>query len=245
MRPRHVVFATVIISSAAAGSASAAFIDPPDWDRPSSDAEAQGGLNTYQEWDVFESPAGPNDPDVAEVNPNAGAGPNAGKANLYDTSGQSFVPGSGNIYSPTAATLLDADIPGFGLGGGYETAVMFQLRTQGSEVNYGTVRLTYNDGVADRTIGYTDRDELERVALGGFGGSRVDTLFQFLVPFSPSTFKIEFDAAGSSMSTDRVAVDTNTVAVPEPASLGLVGGVAGLLLVRRRRRRPADAPTAA
>ena len=228
--------AAAAVTSAGARHAAAAFVTPSDWVRPSSDAGATASLTTYQEWNSFTSPAGPNDPDVAEVNPNAGTGPNPSKANLYDTSGASFVPGSGNIYSPSAATLLDADVPSFGLGATHTTAVLFQVRTLGSELDYDSVRLTYNDGTANRTITYDgDREELARAALGGFGGSQVDSLFRFEVPFSPATFKIEFDAAGSSMSTDRVAVDTFTAAVPEPASLG-VAAAAGLLLVRRRRR---------
>lgn len=243
MRPSHVVLAAAVASLTGVGYAPAAFIEPTEWTRPSTDAEALADLTTYQEWNAFSSPGGPNDPDVAEVNPNPGTGPNPSKANVYDTSGSSFVTGSGNIYSPSAATLMDADIPSYGLGDGYETSVFFQLRTLGSEVDYDTVRLTYSDGANDHTISYASYEELARVPLGGFGGSRVDSLFRFEAPFSPSTFKIEFDAAGSSMSTDRVAVDTNTVAVPEPASLGVLG-LAGLVLARRRRRGASTPATA-
>jgi hypothetical protein len=230
----QVFVAAALISFAGLRQASAAFVPPTEWTRPTNDAEAQNIRATYQEWNAFTSPRGPNDPDVADVNPNPGVGPNPSKANLYDTSGQSLITSGGNIYSPTAATLLDVDVPDYGLGGGYRTSVMFQLRTLGSEVNDETVRLSFNDG-ADRTIPYASRQELARVPLGGFGGSQVDTLFRFDVPFSPSAFKIEFDSAGSSMSTDRVAVDTFTTTVPEPASLTALG-VAGLLLGRRRRK---------
>lgn len=233
MRRKLVLVAASFLALAGSRPAPAAFVTPTVWTRPSNDLEAQAGRTTYQEWNVFTSPGGPNDPDGGEVNPNPGTGPNAGKANVYDTSGGSFITGSGNIYSPAVATLLDAEVPSYGLGGAYSTSVLFQLRTLGNEVNYDTVRLTYNDG-ADHTIAYSLRQELARVGLGGFGGSQVDTLFSFEIPFSPSTFKIEFDAAGSSMSVDGVAVDTFTAAVPEPASLSLLG-VAGFFLARRRR----------
>lgn len=216
-----------------AGSASAAFVTPTDWTRPSNDAAAASARTTYQEWNVFTSPGGPNDPDVAEINPNVGAGPNPSKANVYDTSGGSFVTGGGNIYSFSVATLNDADVPSYGLGATGTTDVLFQVRTLGTELDYANVRLVYNDGTTNQTVAFTERQELERVSLGGFGGTQVDTLFRFDIPYSPSTFKIEFDASGSSMSTDRVSADTLT-SVPEPASFAMLAA-GGLLALRRRR----------
>ena len=219
-------------------AANAAFVTPEQWTRPTSEAEAVAGRTTYQEWNVFASPGGPNDPDVAEWNPNAGAGPNAGKANLFDSSGASFVTGGGNIYSPSAALALDADVPSFGLGAEYRTTVLFQVRSLGSELDYDTVRLTYADGGGtSQTISADSRRELARVQLGGFGGAQVDTLFAFEVPFSPASFKIEFDGAESSVSLDAVAVDTLTSVVPEPGALALGFGGAALLMARSRRPR--------
>lgn len=225
------IFAGAIVLTG--GAASAAFVTPTDWTRPINDAVAASTRTTYQEWNVFTSTAGPNDPDVAEVNPDLGTGPNPSKANVYDTSGGSFVTGGGNIYSFAVATLNDADVPSYGLGASATTEVLFQVRTLGTELDYNNVRLDYNDGTTDQTISFTERQELERVTLGGFGGSQVDTLFRFTIPYGPNTFKIEFDASGSSMSTDRVSIDTLT-AVPEPASLGMLAA-GGLLALRRRR----------
>lgn len=226
--------ATFAVAAAlSASSSSAAFVTPADWTRPTNDGVAASTRTTYQEWNVFTSSTGPNDPDVAEVNPNAGAGPNPSKANVYDTSGGSFVTGGGNIYSFSVATLNDADVPSYGLGAAGTIDVLFQVRTLGTELDYANVRLVYNDGTTNQTIGFTERQELERITLGGFGGTQVDTLFRFDIPYSPSTFKVEFDASGSSMSLDRVSVDTLT-AVPEPASLAMLA-VGGLLALRSRR----------
>jgi hypothetical protein len=231
MRVSHAVGAGIVLLGIFQ-TAEAAFVTPTEWTRPATDAEAQTERTTFQEWNVFASPAGPNDPDVAEINPNAGIG------YLFDTSGGSFVTGGGNIYSPSAVLSLDADIPSYGLGAGYGTTVLFQLRSLGNEADYDTVRLTYEDGDGTaQTISALSRQELERIQLGGFGGSQVDSLFVFDVPFSPESFKIEFDAAGTSLSVDRVAVDTFSSVVPEPTgAMGLL--IAAGLLSARVRRRP-------
>ena len=232
MRVSHAVGAGIALLGSF-HTAQAAFVTPTEWMRPATDAEAQTGLATYQEWNIFSSPGGPNDPDVAEINPNAGV------ANLIDTSGGSFVTGGGNIYSPGSVISVDADVPSYGLGAGYDTTVLFQLRSLGNEADYDTVRLTYEDGDGTpQTINALSRQELERVALGGFGGSQVDSLFVFDVPFSPESFTIEFEAAGTSLSVDRVAVDTLTSVVPEPSgAIGLLTGVGALFCRRRRRTR--------
>ena len=232
------LFGAGVVSLGMMSCAYGAFVTPEEWARPTSDAQAAADRTTVQEWNLFTSPGGPNDPDVAEVNPNAGVGPNLSKANVYDTSGASFVTGGGNIYSPTALLALDADVPSYGLGGAYGTEVLLQLRTLGSEIAYDAVRLTYaGDGGTEHTINATSRRELERVQLGGFGGAQVDTLFVFDVPFSPASFKIEFDAAESSVSLDRVAIDTFTSLVPEPGMASVLGVAAAGLLGRPRRRR--------
>lgn len=217
-----------------AGTAEAAFVTPSGWTRPTNDTIAGSTLTTYQEWNFLTAPAGPNDPDIGEVNPNPGIGPNTSKANAYDTSGLSFVTSGGNIYSFSGPTQMKADVPSYNLGSSASTTVLFQVRTLGTELDYDGVQLTYNNGSSDQTLLPAQETELDRVSLGGFGGFQVDTLFRFEIPFSPNTFRIVFPASGSSMSADMVAVDTLT-SVPEPAGIGMVvsGGLA--LLARRRR----------
>ena len=226
--------ALVMCITVGAPEARAALTTPSQWQRPMSDVQASAERTTYQEWNLFGTPAGPNNPDVAEVNPNPGAGPNASKANVYTTSAGGFVTGGGNIYSPTAALVFRADVPGEGLGSGFTTTVLFQVRTLGSELSHDSVRLTYDDGT-QRTIPFVARQELERIALGGqFGGSQVDTLYSFALPYSPESFTILFDAAASSVSLDRVAIDSFAApTVPEPASAAVLAA-AGLLGRRRR-----------
>lgn len=209
----------------------AAFVTPADWSRPADTAAAAATLTTYQEWNNFTSPAGPNAPDAANINPNTAA---TNLANVADSSGASFVTSGGNIYSPAVALNITTQVPQFDLAGDFVTHVLFQVRTLGSELNYDGVRLVYNDGSADQGVAATARQELERVTLGGFGGSRVDTLFTFEVPGAPANFRLTFQGAQSSVSLDQIAIDTQTVAVPEPAGLGLLAA-AGVSFLRRRR----------
>ncbi|GMU23112.1 MAG: hypothetical protein AMXMBFR13_31950 [Phycisphaerae bacterium] len=187
--------------------AEAAFVPPTLW--------ARGQANTtYQEWNVFSSVAGPNGPDVGSYNPN-------GTPNLRDTSGGALLTGSGNIYSPAAVLNIAVEVPDYA-GAGDVTTVILQTRTLGSEIDLGSVQV---GGASASDVG-----ELLREPAGGPGGFAVETWFKFLLPYSAAGFTIQFNADGSSMSLDRVAVDTITAAtyipepnpVPEPGALVLL-----------------------
>jgi hypothetical protein len=221
---------------------------------------------TYQAWDIFSdaSAAGinaPNSPNVpfGAVVDGAPHNPN-GTANVLDTSGQSFVTGGGNLYSPTAATHIRLTSPEYHLGAGYVTTVLFQTRTQGDELIYSGAegfRLTYSDGSGSHVVMPVSGAELNRQALGGFGGDLVDYGALFQIPASPAEFTISVDAADVSVSFDRSSIDTIVTranadspllegmnptigyvsqAVPEPAALGALALAGGLLRVRGRRR---------
>ncbi|GMU24234.1 MAG: hypothetical protein AMXMBFR13_43100 [Phycisphaerae bacterium] len=202
-------------------AAQAAFVAPALWSREQANT-------TYQEWNVFSSPAGPNMPDIGWLNPN-------GTPDLFDTSGGSFVTGSGNIYSPTSVLDLRVVVPDYARTGDV-TTVILQTRTNGSEIDFDTVRIG--------GTGFEDRGELLRQPLGGFGGFAVETWLKFELPYSASSFTVEFKASGTSMSLDRVAVDTITASsfvpepnpVPEPLTGVLLAS--GLLRLASRRRAP-------
>jgi hypothetical protein len=231
--------------------ARADFMTPDVWNR--GDAHT-----TYQQWETFASPTGPNPPNAPPTVPGAAFNPN-GSANVVDGSGASFVTGGGNIYSPTAVVRIDATVPEYARGAAYYTTVLLQTRTQGAEATYTGVdgmRLTYFDGSSTHTIYPAAASELFRQTLGGgFGGELVDYAAVFHVPYSPGLLTFEIDAAGTSMSFDRLAVDTIVtraagdspllagmnptigfvpVSVPEPGMGAAV--VIGLLAALGRRR---------
>jgi hypothetical protein len=153
-----------------------------------------------------------------------------------DVPGIAFLTGGGNIYSFSGATqftLSDATTYTAGLG-----LVVFQTETLGTELDYAGVALTYNLGGGPVSL-TSSRTETFRTPLGGFGGSSVGSLWQWdLSGLGVNSFTINFDAAGSSLSLDAVALDTVATPVPEPATTGLVtaGVLGGLAWLRRRHR---------
>lgn len=235
--------------------AHADFITPANWTRGAA-------YTTYHEWDFFNSPAGPNAPDVPGKFPTGqtwtSPSPGSPTPNAFDTSGNSFVTGGGNIYSFSGITNIKVDVPDYKLGADYLTTVLLQVRTLGTEpvlTGEFAPRLTIT-GSSDKIYAY-DSGELARVSLGGsFGGDQVDRAFVFHVPDNGGSYRIEFDSAGSSMSLDRVSVDAivtrESIAslaqsgmhptigyvpqpVPEPTGLALAAIAGGGLLMRRRR----------
>ena len=221
---RSVLVASAMLAGLAS-SASADFIIPDTitygWERGATP------LSTYAEWDVFTSPAGPNTPDVGSFV--GGTLPaTAADFNVVDNNEASgaCITGGGNIYSFGGVVSPQIEFGGFDLGAGYVTTVLLQVRTLGTEIDQSTLLL--NGSIAASSV-----TELDRVALGGFGGSQVDTLFEFNLSGNLDSYVINFDALGSSLSLDRVAIDTFTV-VPAPGAAALLG-LGGLVVVRRRR----------
>lgn len=226
----------------AASPAIAAFVSPTQWVR-SADPRS-----TYQEWDKFVSSAGPNSPnspnvpvgavvDAPPTNPN-------GTADLIETSGTSFVTGGGNIYSFAAATDFDVTVPNYSEPSASWTTVLVQLSTLGSLLDSASVRVS-SGGTTYQPV---ESALLFSQVLGGFGGVQQDRWFEFHLPGNAASYLVEFNSVESSMSLDRVAVDTawtsaatplnapNPV-VPEPGSVGLALGGIGLLFAHRALRR--------
>jgi hypothetical protein len=151
-----------------------------------------------------------------------------------DVPGIAFITGGGNIYSFAGTpqfTLTDTAPYAAGVG-----LVVFQAETLGTELDYAGVTLTYDLGTGPVSL-TASRTETFRTPLGGLGGSSVGSLWQWdLSGLGVDSYAINFDAAGSSLSLDAVALDT--IAVPEPATTGLVmaGLLGGLAWLRRRSR---------
>lgn len=230
-------------------TAHAAFVTPDDFGWQRGDA-----LSVYTQWEFFSNPSGGNAPDAGvfpDPLPDGWTEPD-----VVESSGTSFITSSGNIYSFSTPTSFDVTVPNYGLGRGpagpfgFVTTAIVQMRTLGRELAY--------DSVLFGGFAAAERVELNRGGSGSpFGGLLVDTLFRFELPGNASDYLLTFDSNGSSMSLDRLSIDTfvgpgirslpvgptlpgpadglgdvRPIPAPSFAGLALCFGVAGL---RRRR----------
>jgi hypothetical protein len=243
MRLSYIV-ASLLACQFIGGQGRAAFVSPTQWQR------AVDIRSTYQEWDRFDSPAGPNAPNIPNVPVGASvtAAPfnPVGVANVLDNSGASFVTSGGNIYSPTAVVDVDSTIPNYDAPSANWTTLIVQTRTQGTSIDLNSLQVVA-DSVAYQPI---DSALLFTQVLGGFGGVLEDRWFQFTIPGNSASYLVQFNGAGSSMSLDKLSVDSVWTAaqasivepnpVPEPttwalAICGLACALATRLHAARRR----------
>lgn len=218
----------VYVASAFANAASAAFLVPDSATDPFENWSRNDAGSMYAEWNSFTVAMGApgNAPDVGSFGP--------APANLQQNFIPALITSGGNIYSFAGPTDFDLTVPNYGLGAGYDTRVAVQLRTLGNPIDASSMQLTYDGGGGPQTL-----------APASSVGPTPDLdgeqwLFVWDLPsFNPASMRVEFNASASSMSLDRVVVDTFTQAVPEPVSLGLAAAVVlcGAGIHRRRRQR--------
>lgn len=142
-----------------------------------------------------------------------------------------FIPGSGNIYNGADKSQFEIRYAASEPIG----EVVLQVRSVGTELDYDSVKLF----AWTESLGAT-RTELDRVSVGppppapgsGFG---VSSLWSWdLTSLDANAFAISFDAAEINLSLDSATLDVRAVPEPSPIVLGLAGGMA-LMLLRRRR----------
>lgn len=210
---------------------------------------------TYQEWDLFTDDDGapenfgdPNpivdeEPDVANNNAN-------GTAVVTERGDNgAFLTGGNNIYSFSAPTAFEVTIPEADVTAPpHNVTAVVQIKALGTELDYTSVKLNGLPPVDAATL-------FDGTAAGGLGGADVETWYAFNVPYSAfgdgvpgvEELLLSFEAAGSSMSLDRLSVDTiiqpsgftdvtnpapGTNPIPEPGTLLLFA--AGAVMVVRR-----------
>mgnify|MGYP006288876787 CR=1 FL=1 len=221
-------------------AAHAAFEDPA--------TAAWGGWARYTEgtihqfWDVFGDDDGapplpggslpPNAPNpITDFTPDYSFGPLGGLDAITETSGRAFL--TPNVYSFAFPTAFEMDIAGYG-DVGLPVRVALQVKTLGTELDYGSVAL---GGVAPDS-----QTELSRTTAILFGSLSdvVETLFLWTLPAGQDSYDLTFAAAGSSLSLDKVSVDVAPVPLPLPAattSLPSAGKRTTSTPLRRRRCR--------
>ncbi len=141
----------------------------------------------------------------------------AGTANVFESVDPTnvFLTSGGNIYSPTLSLFPRITIPNNidgQLGNQIEgtTTIILQVRTIGATPNLNSFLLTdpvsglqVNPLTAPLNIGSLS-------VSGGPGGTLAfnDYLVRFETPGNADLYTIDFASSGSSMSLDRVSVDT-------------------------------------
>ncbi|MBN8249594.1 MAG: PEP-CTERM sorting domain-containing protein [Verrucomicrobia bacterium] len=180
----------------------------------------------YQSWEIFSVAT---DDGVGNRPDQPGS---IASATLTQHSTDAFLTGSGNIYNPAGVssfTVRDSVTEPVG-------SVAFQARTLGSELDYSTVRLSYDLGAGTQFLTAT-RIENDR---GTILGASVSSLWEWnLTGLGVSSYEIHFTAGGTSLSFDSATLDTRAAgAVPEPSTwaLMLVGSLGLGVVIRRSRR---------
>ncbi|MGE9270571.1 MAG: hypothetical protein ACQKBU_07190, partial [Verrucomicrobiales bacterium] len=197
----------ILIYLLAASSFAAAQFITPEW-RGSTDTE-------HAEWDIFTSASEVNTPDVASDTP-------SNDASLLCTTPSSFLTSSGNIYNFQSATSFQIDD-----SSNYSIRSIFiQINTLGTALDTETARLIPPDAEGPDDILYpVNIYTLSEETLGGeFGGTGVTYAIQWDLSDHPitagGTYSILFSSVSSSMSLDKVSLDTSstfeTVANPTP-----------------------------
>lgn len=181
-------------------------------------------------WDVFTVPVGA--PGNA-ANGVASGGVDLSGAIITQTTPGAFLTGGGNIYSFSSAnTFILEDEVDYAAGLGL---VVLQVNTLGTLLDYESVALTYDLGSGPITV-TTTREELYNSP--GLGNDIVNKWEWNLSGLGVNSYSIAFNATESSLSLDKVTLDTLS-AVPEPQEYAAMVGVAlsGFALWRRSRKK--------
>ncbi|MEO1583558.1 MAG: hypothetical protein AAFR96_03170, partial [Planctomycetota bacterium] len=195
MKPRSSIQMSCVCGLIAAGAQGQGFVPPDQFGWSRGDA-----FTTHYQWEDFTSATGDNAPDIAG---SPAGGVDGVAPNVVETTGTAFITSTGNIYSITGVIEFEITVPVIEQPGG-TTDVVLQTRTQGREIDQASILCNGEPPV--ETV------ELYRFVLGPddiFGGSLVDVIHRFEVA-SANPAVITFAAADTSLSLDRVSVDTRS-----------------------------------
>jgi hypothetical protein len=187
-------FLILLASATFAGAATNGFIVPAFRGTPNS----QAGY-----WETFSVPVGA----PGNLADRAGA---TSSAVLTQSDTNAFLTGSGNLYNLNGvSTFTLANATPFTIG-----TVVLQTRSLGSELDYGSVILTYTNDLGSQTLNSISHVELNRGNQPGLGAT-VSSLWQWdLSGLGATFFSISFRAAEPSLSFDSLTLDTGNQFTP-------------------------------
>ncbi|BCA56669.1 hypothetical protein W02_38090 [Nitrospira sp. KM1] len=199
---------------------------PSSWTRQST----PGSL--YAEWNSFSNDAG-TAANIVATNPDV-ANFGGGTYNLSEngSGGTAFIVGgtAGNIYSFAAPTAFDFTV---GNVAGGPRDVYMRIGSVGNfdtTLNRSFTNFTLN-GVAG-----TYQELFNQAAGGAMGGNEVEAVVSWLNVAPASSFLLNWNAIGSSVSLDQLSLDVGPTPVPLPAAIYLMGsGLVGIAAMARRR----------
>lgn len=173
--------------------------------------------SVYAEWNFFtDDDADPSNGFTYDDTPDIG-----GAGRIDELNAVAFATGGGNVYSFSAATSFEVELPGT-TGSGMRTAYL-RVSTIGTLAD---TTATLNGTSATAVETFTS------VAGGPFGGTEKEWIWTFTVP-NAASYLFAFEATGSSMSLAQTAA----YVVPEPSTVALTGlGLAVIGIAARRRR---------
>ncbi|MEO0587774.1 MAG: dockerin type I repeat-containing protein [Planctomycetota bacterium] len=171
----------------------------PSWTRPADTSQATTDGTSYQQWEIFSSPGGPNTP-VDDFNP-------AGTADFFDanpTSG-AFIASSGNIYSSSGVINPTAVVPVVNAN----TEFLVQVRSFGQLIDTADITVNGTPITSLDGFGYAELFREDTTFLG-FPAAVIDHAWTFTAP-AASSYTIDWAWGVTSSSVDRVAIDTRAV----------------------------------
>jgi len=167
---------------------------------------------TYQEWDGFTSPTGPN-PATHVNNP-------YGTPNWLDTTATTdgaFIigpPPSSHIYSFGGVLNLLVTVPTPTLSAGATTTLVLQAEVLGSPLSHSLFGVSYAGLVGDPILPTHITEVNEGELSGGFGGADYYYLVEWDSLPAAASYSVTYSPGETSSSQYSARVDTLTVAPP-------------------------------
>lgn len=181
--------------------------------------------STYGGWEIMKVPGNTPPGNVPDLPGNLTG------ASLLQLDPGAVITGTGNIYNHAGISSFQIT-HNAGQAVGWVT---LQVRTSGSELDYSSMRLTYELGGQTLSVAPSDRVELDRSA--GMGVNVSSRWDWNLNGIAPTAYTIRFGAKEPLMSFDSAVLDTAAVGVvPEPGTWALLG-LGGFLVLALQRRR--------